>query len=80
MHEEGKKCEGCGEGGCGCGGGKGCGCPHHKVMPVLVVLFGLLFLLGAYGVVGDRTVSVGWPLLVIVGGLMKMSGGMCKCC
>ncbi|GEM_PF-509538 len=81
MHEEGKKCGDCGQGGCGCGsGGSGCRCPHHKVVGVLVVLFGLLFLLGAYGVVGERTVSVGWPLLVLLGGLMKLTSGKCKCC
>ena len=70
--EDGKKCEGCGKG--------MCGCPHHKVMGVLVVLFALLFLLGAYGVVAERTVAVGWPLLLLVGGLMKLSDGKCKCC
>ena len=70
--EEGKKCEGCGKG--------MCGCPHHKMLPILGVLFGLLFLLGAYGWLSDRTVSVGWPLLVLVGSLSKLMGGKCSCC
>ena len=57
-----------------------CGCPHHKVVPGLVILFGLLFLLGAYEVVTMRLVQIGWPILVILAGLMKMSQGNCKCC
>ena len=57
-----------------------CGCPHHKVFSVLIVLFGLLFLAGELNWVGARTVAVGWPVLVILAGLFKMSKGMCKCC
>lgn len=60
--------------------GKTCTCMHHKIVPILVVLFGLLFLLGAFGTVSARTVEVGWPILVILAGLMKMSERMCKCC
>ena len=57
-----------------------CPCPHHKVTPVLVVLFGLLFLLGYFGVIGEQVVMVGWPILVILGGLTKLTQGVCKCC
>ena len=57
-----------------------CGCPHHKIVPGLVILFGLLFLLGAYDVFTMRTVQIVWPILVIVAGLMKISQGSCKCC
>lgn len=59
---------------------KKCGCPHHKVFPVLIVLFGLLFLLGQMNVVAEKTVSLGWPVLVILAGLFKFTKGMCKCC
>ena len=63
-------------------GGKGmmCKCSHHKVMPILVIVFGLLFLGGALEWVSPMTVMVTWPILVIIGGVMKLSGGMCKCC
>lgn len=61
-------------------GDKTCGCPHHKVFPALIVLFGLLFLLGEMNVVAASTVSLGWPVLVILAGLFKMTKGMCKCC
>lgn len=60
--------------------GKMCRCTHHSVMPVFIVAFGLVFLLGALDVLSARAVSMTWPILVIVGGLMKMTGKMCSCC
>lgn len=63
------------------GGGKmACKCPHHMMIPGLVVLFGLLFLLEALGVVAMSLVEVVWPVLVILAGLQKMMEGKCKCC
>lgn len=70
--EDMKKCEG---GGCG-----KCGCFHHKMGPLLVVLFGLLFLLGNLNLIAAGTVSITWPILVLIGGLIKLTKGMCKCC
>ncbi len=60
--------------------GQSCRCPHHKAVPFLMFLFGLMFLLNAYDVVTVRFVQVGWPILVILASFMKMSRGMCKCC
>jgi hypothetical protein len=59
-----------------------CKCLHHSVVPVLVVLFGLTFLLQALGVVTMQFAMLAWPVLVIVGGLTKLTTkwGMCKCC
>ncbi len=59
-----------------------CKCPHHKVMPILVILFGLTFLLGAWDVLNENTVGIVWPVLVILAGAMKLGerSGMCKCC
>lgn len=59
-----------------------CACPHHKVIPVLIVLFGLTFLLGALGILTPGFVNIAWPIIVIAGGLMKWvnKSGMCKCC
>ncbi|MDO8664729.1 MAG: hypothetical protein Q7K44_04275 [Candidatus Liptonbacteria bacterium] len=53
---------------------------HHKTISILVVLFGLDFLAYYMGWVGDSFLNISWPILVIVGGLMKLSKGMCKCC
>lgn len=57
-----------------------CGCSHHKAMPVLVVLFGVLFLLGSLNVVTPDLVGTVWPIIVILGGLSKLMSGSCKCC
>ncbi len=59
-----------------------CKCHHHKAMPVLVILFGVTFLLGNWGTFSQETVNVIWPVLVILAGLMKLGNksGMCKCC
>ena len=57
-----------------------CACPHHKIMPVLVVVFGLVFLLGSWNIFTASAVSTLWPLIVIVAGLLKMGQGKCKCC
>jgi len=75
MTEEGGKC--CEGGNCG---SNNCGCSHHKVVPGLVVLLGLLFLGGTLGWVSSYTVDVGWPIIVILAGLMKIRSNRCKCC
>jgi len=62
------------------GEGMTCKCGHHKVLPGIVILFGLLFLLGTLGVVSPEVVNIGWPILVILGGLMKMMQMKCTCC
>lgn len=61
--------------------GKGCcPCPHHKIISVLITLFGLLFLLGAMEIFSETTVGFVWPVLVIIAGLFKMTSNKCKCC
>jgi len=57
-----------------------CKCPHHKVVPFMVVLFGLLFLLKAFYVFDAAVVDVIWPILVLVAGLTKLFEDKCKCC
>ena len=57
-----------------------CGCPCHRSMGVLVVLFGLTFLLGTLGVISSRTMNIAWPIIVMLAGLKKTMRGMCKCC
>ena len=60
--------------------GKTCGCAHHQMGPLLIVLIGVTFLLGALGYVSSAMVAVTWPILLILIGVMKMTRGMCKCC
>ena len=61
-------------------GGKTCGCPCHKTISILVVLFGLIFLLGALNIIPWQWVDIAWPILVIIAGITKMCKGMCSCC
>jgi hypothetical protein len=56
-----------------------CRCGHHKTWPILVILFGLLFLLEHFGVFSAAFTALAWPILVILGGLAKLMGGSCKC-
>jgi hypothetical protein len=60
--------------------GMKCSCSHHKVVPVVVVLFGVAFLLQALNVLDAGVVAVVWPILVIIAGGMKLMSGKCKCC
>jgi len=57
-----------------------CNCPHHKMMPALIIVFGLVFLLVALGIFSPRTVDIIWPILVIAGGIFKLNSSKCKCC
>ncbi len=60
-------------------GAQKCACPHHKMKGGLVVLFGLLFLLRAFGMVSEAVVMYGWPILVLLAGI-KMLMPRCGCC
>lgn len=64
----------------GGGNGSGCKCMHHKVVPVLIILFGLNFLLGGLGVLSANAVDIVWPVIVVLIGFMKLMKGACKCC
>ena len=55
-------------------------CKCHKMGPLLIILIGVTFLLGALGYVSEGTVAIVWPILLILIGMKKMGGGMCKCC
>jgi hypothetical protein len=59
--------------------GKMCGCGCHKVMPILVILFGLDFLLGMLGVLTAGFVSISWPILIIIAGCMMLFKKSCSC-
>ena len=57
--------------------GKGMVCKcgrHHKVIPILVILMGLAFLSRRVNVLTWGFVGVTWPILVIIGGVMKLCG------
>jgi len=57
-----------------------CRCPHHKVFPIFIVLFGLLFLLEAVNVITPTATNILWPIIVIAAGLQKLFEQKCSCC
>ena len=57
-----------------------CGCPHHKMIPMIIFVIGLLFFLNAVDVVTTNALNILWPIAVMIGGLTKMMGYKCKCC
>ena len=57
-----------------------CKCPHHKIIPVLIIVFALVFLLGALDVVSSRFVSISWPILLGLAGVFKLVERKCTCC
>jgi len=58
--------------------GKSCKCPHHMIMPIAIILFGLSFLLTNLGVMTVAANNIVWPVIVILVGLKKTM--RCKCC
>jgi hypothetical protein len=59
--------------------GKKC-CPCKKFPGLLVILFGLTFLLRATGLITPHCAAITWPIIVIVGGAHFMFRDLCKCC
>lgn len=63
------------------GENKSCCCPCHKLgAGVLLAALGLTFLLKNLGVYDDSVNNIVWPSLLVLAGLKKIFGGMCKCC
>lgn len=59
--------------------GKVCNCGHHMMKPMLLLIIGLDFLLGALGVLTNEFVQVTWPIVLILIALAMIAGGKCKC-
>ena len=57
-----------------------CKCCHHKVFPILVILFGSAFLLEALGITTPQFTMIAWPTIIVVAGVTKLTVKMCKCC
>ncbi|MEK7094169.1 MAG: DUF5668 domain-containing protein [Patescibacteria group bacterium] len=57
-----------------------CSCVHHKMIPILVMLFGALFLLLNFNILTEDFVNLAWPLTVIAAGAVKLGGRKCRCC
>ena len=55
-------------------------CLCQKMGGVFIVLIGVAILLGALDVLSEKTAMVSISIIVILIGLKKICGGMCKCC
>ena len=55
-------------------------CPCRIMSGVFIVLIGVVMLLGALGVIGEKTAWIAASVFVILIGLQKACRGMCKCC
>lgn len=60
--------------------GKVCKCPHHKVVPLMILLIGIDLFFGSVGWLSAAFVNVSWPILLIIAGATKLAKGACKCC
>lgn len=74
THEKGNTCN------CSCGDWKNCSCGHHTIVPIVAILFASTFLLGYQGVLSAEAVNVIWPILVGIGGVVKLVESKCGCC
>jgi len=59
---------------------KKCCCPCHKMPGLFIILIGVAILLGALDVINEKAEWISIAIIVILIGLKKMCGGMCKCC
>ena len=57
-----------------------CKCPHHKMVPMMIFVVGLLFFLNTVNVITTGALNTLWPIAVMIAGLTKMMGSSCKCC
>jgi hypothetical protein len=82
-----KKCESCGVSGCGhCS----CRCVCHKVIPALVIIYGLIAFYGSWLQLNPQPtppspavqmiIIYSLPIILIIGGLKAMFANKCKCC
>ena len=60
--------------------GQKCKCPHHKMLPIFVIVFGLTYLLRNLGILTVPVADVILPVIIILIGAQWMMKGACKCC
>lgn len=48
---------------------------HLSIIPLLMLLFALVFLFDALGYISSDTTAVIWPVIVGVAAILKMVGG-----
>lgn len=56
-----------------------CSGEHRGVIPILVILFAIVFLLQYQGLLAENSVNIIWPILVGIGGLVMLIEDKCDC-
>jgi len=65
----------CGNENCGACGPEGQSkCPG---VPILIILFGFLFLLNANGLIEEEVLKMTWPVIIILIGLLQLTKKIC---
>ena len=59
---------------------KVCNCPHHKVVPIMIIIIGLVILVGAFSMLTFQWASILIGVALIVIGGTKLGSRSCKCC
>jgi len=80
MENNENKCESCGSAMCCAGDCGKCNCPHHKAIPVFIILIAVAFLLGQWEILDASQVGIIWPILLGAIGITKLMKGRCGCC
>ena len=62
------------------GDGKVCKCVHHKVVPWMIILIGLVVLLGAFNILTGMWQMILVGLFLVVIGGTKLNSHKCGCC
>ncbi len=57
-----------------------CSHDHHSIIPVLVILIAISFLLQYQGILAENAVNIIWPILLGIGGMVKLVEDKCNCC
>lgn len=59
---------------------KVCNCPHHKVVPWAIILVGIDFILGGFGILNVMWMWIILGILLIIAGGTKLNSRKCGCC
>ena len=60
--------------------GKVCACPHHKMMPLAMIVAGLAVVGYAVNILTSMAVFLVLGIVLVVKGFMKLNTHKCKCC
>jgi len=57
-----------------------CGCPHHKIVPLGILVAGAAYLLTAFSITTEMFANIVIGIALVAIGGVKLNEGKCKCC